>query len=145
MDKKQDKNVVVLAVRPNYAHAIMSGKKTVEFRRNGTPVNISHVAVYSTSPDKMILGICNVTKCVVASPQQLWRKYGQKGRINRKEFFTYFEGMLKGKCYILKKPKQFSRPILLKDCWSFSRSPQSFVYIYKREWQRLRKKRAKYK
>jgi len=143
MYKSTHKNVVVLAIRPNYAHAIMSGEKKVEFRRNGAPINITHIVFYSTSPDQKIIGYCDVVQCVVTSPQTLWRKYGAQGGISRKDFFTYYEGVTKGKCYILKKPQRFVRPILLKDCWSFSRPPQSFAYLCENEWQRLKRKKTK--
>jgi len=136
-----DKDVVVFAIKPYYSHAIMSGKKSVEFRRNGTPTNVKHIVVYSTSPDQQIIGYCEVIECVVASPHTLWRKYGAQGGISRKDFFTYYEGVTKGKCYVLKKPQKFSRPILLKDCWSFSKAPQSFVYLLKDEWKRLKRKK----
>jgi predicted transcriptional regulator len=142
MDKSKDDDIAVFAIKPIYANAIISGEKTVEFRRNGAPSNITHMVVYSTSPDKKVLGICDVTKCITASPQSLWRRFGSNGRISRKDFFIYFEGVSSGKCYLLKKTKKFIRPILLKSCWSFSKSPQSFVYIEKKEWIRLKKKKT---
>jgi len=137
-----DKDVVVFAIKPYYSHAIMSGKKSVEFRRNGTPTNVKHIVIYSTSPDQQIIGYCEVIECVVASPNTLWRKYGAQGGISRKDYFAYYEGVTKGKCYILQKPKRFIRPILLNNCWSFSKAPQSFAYIIKDEWQRLKKKKT---
>jgi predicted transcriptional regulator len=137
-----DKDVVVFAIKPYYSHAIMSGKKSVEFRRNGTPANVKHIVVYSTSPDQQIIGYCEVIECVVASPKTLWRKYGAQGGVSRKDFFIYYEGVDTGKCYILKKPQKFSRPILLNNCWSFSKAPQSFVYLLKNEWQRIKRKKT---
>ena len=41
-----------------YAHAILSGKKTVEFRRNGVPSNIQKIVIYSTNHDQKLLGYC---------------------------------------------------------------------------------------
>jgi predicted transcriptional regulator len=136
-----DKDVVVFAIKPNYSHAIMSGKKRVEFRRNGTPISIKHIVIYSSSPDQQVIGYCEVIGCIVASPHALWRKYGSQGGISRKDFFTYYEGINNGKCYVLGKPQKFIRPILLENCWSFSKAPQSFAYLLKSEWQRLKRKR----
>jgi predicted transcriptional regulator len=142
MYQSTDKDVVVLAIKPYYSHAIMSGEKKVEFRRNGTPINIKHIIVYSTSPDQQIIGHCEVIECVSASPHTLWRKYGARGSIKRKDFFIYYEGVNKGKCYILKNPQKFARPILLRNCWSFSKAPQSFTYLLKNEWHRLKRKKT---
>jgi predicted transcriptional regulator len=119
----------------------MSGEKKVEFRRKGTPINVEHIVVYSTSPDQQIIGHCEVLKCVVASPHTLWRKYGAQGGISQNDFFLYYKGVTEGKCYILTKPQRYVRPILLKDCWSFSRPPQSFAYLLKNEWKRLKRKK----
>lgn len=141
MHKNIDRNVIVLAIKPHYANAIMCGKKKVEFRRNGTPVNIKYIVFYSTSPDKKIIGYCEVIKCDVSSPQILWKKYGVHGGILRKEFFKYYAGINNGKCYIIRKPRKFTRPILQKDFWSISTVPQSFAYLNKDEWKRLKRKK----
>lgn len=141
MDQKKDRNVIILAIHPSYAHAVMSGNKTVEYRRNGVPVTVTHIVIYSTSPDQKILGFCEVVSCVEASPKELWNKFGLQGHISHAQFNAYFKGCAKGKCYVLSNPQIFSTPLLLKDCWSLSRPPQSFAYLTKNEWQRLKKRK----
>lgn len=142
MDTRKNKNVIALSIFPKYAHAILCGEKTVEFRRNGMPTNITHIVVYSTSPDQMILGYCEVTKCIEDSPAKLWENYGEYGVISKKDFFSYYEGYEKGKCYLIEKPRSFKRPITLEKCKSFSKSPQSFVYVTINEWKNLKRKKT---
>ena len=141
MDKRKNRNVIALSINPRYAHAFFSGEKTVEFRRNGTPVDITHIVVYSTSPDQKILGYCEVRDCVIAPPQILWRDFGKHGFINQDDFFSYYEGYPIGKCYLLKNPLMFLRPLPLTKCQSFSRSPQSFAYVTNNEWNNLKRKK----
>jgi len=65
MDKNKTKHVIALAINPVYAHAILSGKKTVEFRRNGVPTAIKNIVIYSTKPDQKLLGYCDVAGCMI--------------------------------------------------------------------------------
>jgi predicted transcriptional regulator len=142
VDKRKNRNVIALSIYPQYAHAILSGEKTVEFRRNGTPVNITHLVVYSTNPDQMILGYCEVAKCIEESPENLWKEFGENGIITKKDFFAYYKSYAVGKCYLLKNPRLFMRPITLDKCQSFSKSPQSFVYVTNNEWKNLKRKKT---
>ncbi|MEW5948183.1 MAG: ASCH domain-containing protein [Thermodesulfobacteriota bacterium] len=142
MDKRKNRNVIALAINPIYAHAIFSGDKTVEFRRNGTPTIITHIVVYSTNPDQMVLGYCEVCNCVEAPPEILWRDFGKYGFIYKDDFFSYYQGYSIGKCYLLKNPRLFIRPLPLAQCQSFSKAPQSFVYVTNNEWKNIKRKKT---
>lgn len=140
MDKEKNINVIALAIHPKYAHAIISGEKKVEFRRNGVPRNITHILIYSTKPDQKIIGYCEVNDIVVATIQSLWKNFGKVGLINRDLFLSYYENYNQGTCYILKNPKKFKNPIPLNKCNLFKSPPQSFVYISSSEWKNIKRK-----
>ncbi len=142
MDKSKTKHVITLSINPVYAHAILSGQKTVEFRRNGVPTNIKNIVIYSTKPDQKLLGYCDVAKCIVESPEKLWQNYGKYGFISHHDFSNYYKGAEVGKCYILNNPRSFKLPKPLEKCKSFSTAPQSFAYLDKNEWKNLRRKKA---
>ena len=141
MDKNKTKHVIALAINPVYAHAILSGKKTVEFRRNGVPVSIQKIVIYSTKPDQTILGYCDVSRCVVDSPDNLWRDFGELGYICYQDFHRYYEGYEIGKCYLIENPKILKSPLPLDKCKTFSTPPQSFIYLDKNEWRNLRRRK----
>ena len=141
MDSKKNKHVIAVALTPKFAHAIISGKKSVEFRRNGVPTEISHMVLYSTKPDQKIIGYCAIRECVVAPPQILWRNFWKYGWINKDDFKFYYEGQSMGKCYIIEKSFEFIRPISLLNCRSFEKAPQSFVYMQRSEWNNLKRKK----
>ena len=100
MDQNKTKLIIILAINPIYARAILSGKKTVEFRRNGVPSNIQKIVIYSTKPDQEILGYCDVKECIVDSPDKLWQNYGNLGFISHEDFTKYYYGYKIGKCYM---------------------------------------------
>ncbi|MCP3875089.1 MAG: ASCH domain-containing protein [Desulfobacteraceae bacterium] len=140
MDKNKTKHVIVLSINPVYAHAILLGQKTVEFRRNGVPSTIKKIVIYSTKPDQKLLGYCDVTNCIIDTPEKLWQDYGKYGYVSHYDFLHYYKGYKVGKCYILENPRSFKLPVSLERCKTFSTAPQSFAYLDKSEWRNLRRK-----
>ena len=134
--------MITLAISPVYAHAILAGKKTVEFRRNGVPSKIQKIVIYSTKPDQKILGYCDVTKCIVDSPEKLWQDFGEFGFISHYDFSSYYKGYEVGKCYVLENPRSLKNPLTLDECKTFSTAPQSFAYLDKNEWRNLRRRKS---
>lgn len=141
MDKNKTKHVIALAINPVYAHAILAGKKTVEFRRNGVPSNIQKIVIYSTKPDQTILGYCDVSRCIVDSPDNLWRDFGELGYICYQDFYGYYEGYDVGKCYLIENPQILMSPLPLEKCKTFNTPPQSFTYLHKNEWRNLKRRK----
>lgn len=133
--------MITLAINPVYAHAILSGEKTVEFRRNGVPSEIQKIVIYSTKPDQKIIGYCDVSMCVVDSPENLWQHFGNLGFISHNDFTNYYKGYEVGKCYMLKIPQILKNPLPLEKCKTFSAAPQSFAYLDKNEWRNLRRRK----
>lgn len=126
---------------PKFAYAILSGDKSVEFRRNGIPKEVSHMVLYSIKPEQKVIGYCEVKNCILDSPQALWRAFGKYGWISENDFYSYFENQSVGKCYLIEKSFAFIRPVPLSMCKSFSKSPQSFVYMNQNEWTNMKRKK----
>ncbi|MCD4744218.1 MAG: hypothetical protein K8R67_17285 [Desulfobacteraceae bacterium] len=143
MDKEKTKDVIVIAIKPVYAHAILFGKKAVEFRKNGVPTDIKNIVLYSTKPDQEIMGYCSVVKCIIEPPEILWKKYGDVGGIKYTDFSRYYKDTTIGKCYVIGDIFPFTQPISLAKCKSFSKAPQSFTYLNKAEWKNFKRKKLK--
>lgn len=141
MDQDKTKHVIILAINSIYARAILSGDKTVEFRRNGVPSKIQKIVIYSTRPDQKILGYCDVKRCIVDSPDKLWQNYGELGFIDHQDFSKYYHGYKIGKCYMLDKPKTFNKPVPIDKCKTLATAPQSFAYLDKNEWRNFRRRK----
>lgn len=141
MDKAKITDVIVLSIKPVYANAILSGKKTVEFRKNGIPTDIKKIVLYATQPEQKIVGYFDIKDCIVDHPSSLWESYGDQGHINFDDFNSYYKQKTSGKCFLIEKTYKFKFPVTLSKCKSFTKSPQSFAYLFKSEWKNLKRKK----
>ena len=141
MDKTKTVDVIALSIKPIYADAILSGEKTVEFRKNGIPEDIKTIVLYATKPVQQIVGYFDVRSCEVGDPLKLWKNYGDCGHITFDDFNSYYKGKNLGKCFLVKAVYRFKKPIPLSECKSFSKSPQSFAYLLKTEWKNIKRKK----
>ncbi|MBT3177216.1 MAG: ASCH domain-containing protein [Desulfobacula sp.] len=141
MDKAKTSDVIALSIKPVYADAILSGDKTVEFRKNGIPEDIKSIVLYATQPVQQIVGYFDVKSCEVDDPSKLWENYGGCGHITFDDFNSYYKGKKIGKCFLIENAYRFEKPIPLDKCKSFSKSPQSFAYLLKTEWKNIKRKK----
>lgn len=141
MDKAKTTDVIVLSIKPLYANAILSGEKTVEFRKNGIPIDVKTIVLYTTQPEQKIVGYFDVMQCEIEHPKVLWEKYGDCGHISFDDFNSYYKGKKLGKCFIVGTVYRFKMPVPLSKCNSFTNSPQSFAYLLKSEWKNMKRKK----
>jgi len=119
---------------------IVAGTKRVEFRRIWAAKPVSWIAVYSTSPIKMIVGVVEIESVVVASPTRLWELNGIRGGgLTRLELREYFAGNREGYALLLGRTFLPSSPIDPSKLDSGFRAPQSFRYLTTFEASRIRK------
>lgn len=86
-----ERRAAVFAVRPDLAQALMSGEKRFEFRRVRPTLDYGDtVFVYSTSPEKAIIGTFTCGTIVEGSPLALWRRLGHRSGTSRARFLGYF-------------------------------------------------------
>ena len=57
---------VIMAITPYFAELILSGKKTVEFRKAACPAQ--RLFIYATAPVKRIIGECRIAYGRQGSP-----------------------------------------------------------------------------
>lgn len=83
--------VLLISVRPEFAEKIVNGVKTMELRKCSPNIDSGDlVVIYSTLPEKAIVGTCIVKEIIKKSPIQLWRRYSNKMGIDKKRYFEYF-------------------------------------------------------
>lgn len=120
---------VILSIKPEYAKAIMSGKKKVEFRKKIFKRPVSKVFVYSSSPVKKIVGFFVIDNIIEDTPLHLWNQFKEVGGINEKDFFNYFNEVEKGFSILIKKYKKFEQGIDPADFLENFCAPQSYIYL----------------
>jgi len=132
-------NVILLSILPRFANAILRGEKQMEFRKTSICKSATHVLVYSTSPEMRLLGLFEVLNVHIDSPEALWRRFGKVGKINRRDFFDYYDGYNQAVGLEVGKVWKFSRPLELRVVRKDLRPPQSFTYIPTPALERLRR------
>ena len=123
---------VVLSIRPKFAGRIMAGEKTVELRRR-FPVSAPKgtiAYIYSTSPERAMVGHAEISGVHKLDMQEIWRRYADAACIERAEFESYFEGLEHGFALEFANVRPFATPLSLRDLreqFGFE-PPQSFLY-----------------
>ena len=143
MDKRSTSTVIVLPIHPEYAHAIMAGRKKVEFRKKNIPDSITHVVVYATSPEKKVLGYFSVAEVVKAHPSTLWERFESVGGIDNRLFDEYYSGQSYGLGIVIGDVVEIDKPFELRDVNGILSAPQSFVYYRPNDWRNLKRRKRK--
>lgn len=120
---------VILSIKPIYAHAIMSGKKKVEFRKKIFKKTVNKIFVYSSSPEKKIIGFFTIKEIIKDNPEKLWIEFNKVGGIDKKAFFNYYQNSDTGFSIKISKVKKFANGIEPSDYLENFCAPQSFIYL----------------
>lgn len=123
------KRVALMSIRPEFANAILAGKKTVEFRKRRVADDVSHVLIYATMPVGSLLGWFSVARQDTESPRQLWVKFRSVAGISEQGFFDYFADRTVGTGIVVGACAEFDEPVALTALSQVQRPPQSFQYL----------------
>ena len=128
MDSEPDASVALLSIHPEYVELMATGKKKVEFRRTRFLRRLTHVVVYSTSPERRLAGYFEVEEVDIDSPDLISRKYRDKGGVSVEALSRYMENASHAVAIIMGDFHQFSENIRLDDI-GITSPPQSFRYL----------------
>ena len=122
---------VLLSIKPNYVKEIINGNKRYEFRKTifNNHRNVAKVFIYSTSPQKKIVGYFKIGKIVKDAPEELWKKYNNRSGMDEDDFFRYFNGYNEGFAIKIKSLLIFEVFIDPEELIPNFVPPQSFRYI----------------
>ena len=121
---------VILSVKPQYAEAIVQGKKKYELRRSiFTREDENRVYVYSTSPVSKIVGSFEVEEIVEDSPEGIWEKCHRYAAIPEADFFRYFDGAETAFAIKITRMQRFADPLDPRSLIVDFKPPQSFCYL----------------
>jgi predicted transcriptional regulator len=129
MDSPTTGRQVVMSVHPQYAEAIMDGRKKVEFRKRPLADDVVVVWVYATAPVQRIVGYFEVGATITAAPGELWRQFASVGCIDRSDFDRYYSTAGLGSGIKIKSAVRLAVPIPINDILPSGVAPQSFAYV----------------
>lgn len=121
--------IAFMSIKPIYANKIIAGIKKYEFRKTAIREKLSHIIIYSTSPEKKIIGIAEVEAVHSSSPTAIWERTKNAAGISRKLFREYFKNKKIAYAIKIKKVIPFDKPITPKEIEKCFNVPQSFSYI----------------
>lgn len=119
---------IMLSIKPEYSSKILSGEKKYEYRKHLPQKPIKKIIIYSTSPEKKIVGEVSVNGLLTMSPSQMWKQTKSNAGISRSKYRLYFKGCKEAFAYKLGDVVIFNPPKSLSD-YNIAQAPQSFVYI----------------
>ncbi|XCF05572.1 hypothetical protein ABI125_12665 [Tamlana crocina] len=120
---------VILSIKPIYARAIMSGTKKVEFRKKIFKRPVDKIFVYSSAPEKKIIGFFTIKEIIENTPTKLWREFGDVGGIEKNDFFNYYQDSKTGFSIKISKVEKFEKGIDPTEYFENFYPPQSFFYL----------------
>lgn len=107
---------LLMSVRPKFARAIMAGDKKVEIRRSFSNRWVDQrLCIYSSSPDRCLLGEATIMSVVTGHPEEIWSSYSTQLSCSRGEFDSYAQGRSKLAAIILGHVIKYQRPVPLAD------------------------------
>lgn len=123
---------LLLSVKPRFARAILEGRKTVEVRRRFPQVPAgTTVVLYSSSPERAVLGTVRLTRAIRVNPNAVWETYSEDIGIEEDALEDYLVGADSSTVLQVEAPESWSRPVslgLLRETLGLE-PPQSFRYL----------------
>lgn len=118
-----------LPIKPKYINLILTGIKTVEYRRRPPQQPVSIVVLYSSSPIKRIVGLAEVLEVSCGRKEVIWASTSSQGGINRKEYDDYFSGSDMSCVLKLGKVLKLASPLTPSAIKRNFKVPQSYTYV----------------
>jgi predicted transcriptional regulator len=126
-----EERALFISVKPQYADAILDGRKTVELRR--TRPNLpdgSLVILYSSTPMRAVVGWAQLIGVREGTPIEIWDEYGGAAAIEELDYDAYFDGTDQAFALELDDVVAATQPIPLSVIRSFGiQPPQSWRYV----------------
>lgn len=126
-----------MSIRPQYARAIVNGSKTVEFRKRPLAKDVTHVVIYSTVPDRAVIGVFSIAGQETLPPAKLWDSFAKCGGIDKNSFFEYYGDHECGTGIRVDQVHKLDCALDLRADLGVMHPPQSFQYLPTSTFQRI--------
>src|SRR5690606_22830941 len=121
---------VLLSIKPQFANAILEGKKRFEYRRGlFRRKDVQRVSIYASAPEKKVIGEFLIEDVLSLEPGDLWAKTRRYAGIDKSYFDEYFAGKCQAYAIKVRNPHRYPKPLDLKVAFGMNRPPQSFCYV----------------
>jgi predicted transcriptional regulator len=137
MSTNDDRSTVLLSVRPRFANGLLDGTKTVEIRRGRAHIEPGATCLlYSSSPERALVGVVEVDNAHVGTPSTLWNRWGKLTGLARCEFDDYLRGRHEATAIVIRSARRLSAPVPLDELRGRQDgfvTPQSYRFLAEQE------------
>jgi predicted transcriptional regulator len=123
------RRVALMSIHPQYAEAIVDGRKRVEFRKRPLAADVDIVVIYATSPVRAIIGWFTVRETLRAAPEDIWHRLHAVGEISWSDFQAYYSGCSEAVALLIGEVQRLAEPVALSQICPRPATPQSFNYL----------------
>lgn len=134
LDKNNIINGLMMSIQPKYMNRIMNGDKVIELRKKfNHKWTERRITLYSTSPNKAIIGYAVIQKVISNTPEKIWAQYGEELGCSQLEFKEYTGNLDKVFAIKLTNVTPYKSPIFLSQLSNFLSAdltpPQSYLTL----------------
>ena len=119
---------ILISIKPEYVDKIFAGTKKFEYRKTRCCPDVNTMIIYSTSPERRIVGEVKILEIIEDELDIVWKKTKANSGITKSFFDSYYKGKDRAIAYKLGEIKKYKKPMILND-FGITYAPQSFVYI----------------
>lgn len=121
---------VLLSIKPEFAERIFQGIKIYEFRKAlFKNRDVRKVVVYASAPVSKVIGEFEIEDILEFEKEYLWELTKDYSGIPKDYFDRYFCGREIGYAIKIRNPRLYKKTLDLKETYSVSYPPQSFMYL----------------
>ena len=137
MAQRSTRRVALMSIHPEFAEALLDGKKKVELRKSPIAADISHILIYATAPVQKVLGYVKASRIERGSPSSIWEAHKAHAGIRRHAYRTYFRGHRRATAIHVTSPRRLPKPLPLSAIYEDLSPPQSWRYLPEEAAQRI--------
>jgi predicted transcriptional regulator len=119
---------ILLSIKPEYVKQIFDGSKKFEFRKHLARDDVQKIIIYSTVPEKLVVGEVEVLGTLSMKKTPLWEYTKNAAGICRKNYREYYKNCEIAHAYILGTVIKYDTPKNLEE-FGVLHAPQSFIYL----------------
>jgi len=127
---------VLLSVRPQYAHALLAGTKTAEVRRRFPDLDAGTILyVYSSSPERQVIGTLRLKAVHQLHPTTVWRRFKRMIGIDQAYLDDYLQGASNAAIVEVDEPQRWAGTVTLHQLRSDLCLEPAQSYRYLDQWK----------
>lgn len=122
---------ILISIKPPYVDMIVSGCKTVEIRKRAVRAPVgAQIWIYATSPRQEVVASARLEAVVLDTPDKIWRAFGDRAGIGRRDFDAYVGGAEVVAALCLTEITELETPLCPRGEAAAFRPPQSYAFLH---------------